>query len=85
MRCQWQREKTIKRSISSLSNFASVTTNIISKDIDDIIKDNVEMQKFLRESIGVAFNFSTLTQCEEWFKCLCIVLFSKYYNYNLYI
>lgn len=56
-------------------------TKIICKDIDEKVPlDNVELRKFLREAIGLAFNFTTLKECREWFQMMCCILSGPYLN-----
>lgn len=53
-------------------------TKIICRDIDKVVPlTNVKLRTFLREAIAVPFNLNTLSDCEEWFKQLCIILCTK--------
>ena len=54
-------------------------SKIIVKDIDYIISlENVHFRTFLREAMGMPFNFTTMLQCMNWFESMCYMLLSEH-------
>ncbi|XP_075163080.1 uncharacterized protein LOC142235706 [Haematobia irritans] len=59
-------------------------SKIICKDIDERVPlKNIKLREFLREAIGLAFNFTTLKECKDWFKMISIILNGCYLNHEV--
>lgn len=59
-------------------------TKIICKDIDEQVSlNNVKLREFLREAMGLAFNFTSLNECKQWFEMLSTILSGRFLNENV--